>query len=64
MEHVVYNINKYTNLGEYVAIVFIFAKPFDMVDHSHMIDTLNDLGVRGMTLGIFKNYFSNLIIFR
>lgn len=56
---VVHNINKYTDLGEYVVILFIdLRKAFDMVDHKHMISILSELGIRGKILDVFKSYLT------
>lgn len=57
---VTHKINQYVDIGEYVVVLFIdLRKAFDLVDHTTLIDVLEDLGIRGQTANLFKSYLSN-----
>jgi retron-type reverse transcriptase len=52
----------YTSLdnNEKVLAVFLdLAKAFDTVDHNLLLYRLEEIGVRGVTLSLFKSYLSN-----
>ena len=57
---VVHNINKYLDQGEYVLVLFIdLRKAFDLVDHSTLLEILEELGCRGLVLKLLTSYLSN-----
>ena len=59
----IYLVNKISNsldTGEYVLGLFLdFTKAFDTVNHDILLQKLQHLGNRGMSLNWFKSYLSN-----
>ncbi|KAG7298799.1 hypothetical protein JYU34_017232 [Plutella xylostella] len=54
------NINNYLNEQKVVAVLFIdFRKAFDTLDHSTLLNALNESGIRGHLLGWFADYLKN-----
>lgn len=53
-------INKKLDEGKYVISVFVdLKKAFDMVNHQILLEVLEELGVRGISLELMKNYITN-----
>lgn len=60
LSKVLCSLNKYLDDGEYVAILFVdLRKAFDLVDHATLLEVLDELGVRGIALNLFKSYLEN-----
>lgn len=58
------NVYKALDKGKQALCVFMdLAKAFDTVNHVELIETVEDLGIRGIALKLIKNYLSNRIQF-
>lgn len=56
-------INEHLDKGLYSLAVFIdLRKAFDMVDHKQLLESLEELGVRGTALLLFKTYLTGRLV--
>lgn len=60
LSQVINSLNKHLDAGQYVLMLFVdLRKAFDLVDHATLLSILEELGIRGNSLQIFRSYLSN-----